>query len=91
MRKITLCSLLFICFSFLATAQNKQTLNKNSTTVLSSTNAQNSNGFGIQLNQENLSVLNSNLNDKIFDTLGYKKINFIIINFLQLLFEVSFI
>ena len=60
MRKITLCSLLFICFSFLATAQNKQTLNKNSTTVLSSTNAQNSNGFGIQLNQENQNFYNQN-------------------------------
>jgi hypothetical protein len=28
----------------------------------------------LQLNKENLSVLNSNLNDLIFDTLGYKKI-----------------
>ena len=28
----------------------------------------------LQLNKENLSVLNSNLNDLIFDTLGYKKV-----------------
>ncbi len=29
----------------------------------------------LQLNKENLSVLNSNLNDLIFDTLGYKKVS----------------
>ena len=28
----------------------------------------------LQLNKESLSVLNSNLNDLIFDTLGYKKV-----------------
>jgi len=28
----------------------------------------------LQLNKENLIALNSNLNDLIFDTLGYKKI-----------------
>ena len=28
----------------------------------------------LQLNKKNLSVLNSNLNDLIFDTLGYKKV-----------------
>ncbi|PSG90708.1 M43 family zinc metalloprotease [Aurantibacter aestuarii] len=60
MRKITLCFLLFICFSFLTTAQNKEALNKNSTTVLSSTNAQNSNGLGLQLNQENQNFYNQN-------------------------------
>ena len=60
MRKITFCSILFICFSFLTNAQNKQALNKNSTTVLTNSNVQNSNGLGVQLNQENQNFYNQN-------------------------------
>jgi hypothetical protein len=60
MRKITLCFFLFICFSFWSFAQNKQALNKNNTSVITNANPQNSNNFGVQLNQENQNFFNQN-------------------------------